>query len=87
MENNTFVSIQSFMTLHLINDIPVKRNRDTNKLFATVDGEPMKVQQSIDGSKPMTILVKEKGSASKIDDCCLINYDPTKGAETVFTVK
>ena len=79
----TFVTLKQFSEIHLVKSLEIKRNPSTGKLFATVDGTPMKCEQEIDLSMPMTILVEEDGDASNLDDCCLINYTPTEVVGTV----
>lgn len=85
MTNNTFVSLEEFKALHLVNSISIKRNKETNKLFAVVGTEVCRVQQDIDSNKPVCVLIEEGGDPSSLDNCCLINYDPDKGAETIMT--
>lgn len=85
MANNMFVSLEEFKSLHLVSTVLIKRNKETNKLFAVVGTEVMRVQQDIDSSKAVCILVEEGGDPSSLDNCCLINYDPDKGAETIMT--
>lgn len=86
MENNSFLSLEDFKVLHNVSAINVKRNKETGKLFAVVGTETMRVQQSLDPKLPMTILVSEGGDASDLDSCCLVNYDPERGAEVVFSI-
>ena len=83
MTNNTFVTLEEFKSLHLVSTISIKRNKETNKLFAVVGSEIMRVQQDIDSNKPVCILIEEGGDPSNLDTCCIINFDPDKGAVLV----
>lgn len=85
MTNNTFVSLEEFKSLHLVSMINIKRNKETNKLFAVVGTAICRVQQDIDSSKPVCVLVEEGGDPSDLNSCCIINFDPDKGAELVAT--
>lgn len=80
------MSLEDFKSLHNTSSISIKRNKETSKLFAVIGTETMRVQQSLDPKLPMTILVNEGTDATELDNCCLINYDPEKGAEVVFNV-
>lgn len=85
MTNNMFVSLEEFKSLHLVSTVLIKRNKETNKLFAVVGTTICRVQQDIDSNKPVCVLVEEGGDPSNLDSCCIINYDPDKGAELVAT--
>lgn len=82
---NTFVSLEEFKALHLVTSISIKRNRESGKLFAVVGNGVMRVQQDIDSTKNVCILIEEEGDPSDLNTCCIINYDPDKGAELVAT--
>lgn len=86
MENNSFIALEDFKVLHSVSAINVKRNKETGKLFAVVGTENFRVQQNLDPKLPMTILVTDGNDGTDLDSCCLVNYDPEKGAETVFSI-
>ena len=80
----TFLTLKQFGELHLVKSLDIKPNHKTKKIFASVDGQVMKVQQDIDTTQPMSILVEDDGDPANLNDCCLVNYTPT---ETIATVQ
>ena len=81
-----FVSTEEFKALHMVSSLGLRRNKETGKLFVDVGGSCMKMQQDFDKNKPATILVEAGGDPSNLDHCCLINYDPSKGAEDLGSI-
>jgi len=93
-----FQSIQQFKGAHGITHIDVVRNPNSNKLFCSADnGSNYRAQQDIDGKAPMIFLIPETGdtdannvalTADQVGpaNACLVNYDPTKRAEPVFSL-
>ena len=58
------------------NSIEILVNKNTNKLFAACsNGKNIKVEQAIDVTKPMVVLVEE----GELDNACIINK--REGAE------
>lgn len=66
--------------------IEVLRNLSTTKLFMSIDGVNYRVQQSIDNALPMKVLVPLVDGVADYENGCLVNVDPNKGADSVFTL-
>jgi hypothetical protein len=81
VEGVTFLSVDQFKNEIGVTKFEVLRNPNTNKLFMTDGGsQNFKVQQSINGSLPMKMLIPN----NNLDEACLVNVKP--GAEVQFTL-
>jgi hypothetical protein len=77
-----FLTINEFKTKVGATSMKILKNPKTSKLFLAGDnGQNYKVQQAIDGSKEMKILVPESGD---IADACLTNVKA--GAVEIFSI-
>lgn len=82
MENNVkFLTIEQFKSAVGATEMRVLKNKKTNKLFLSAsNGETFKVEQAIDPTKEMKVLVED----NDIANACLVNV--SNSAETVFTL-
>jgi hypothetical protein len=81
MESIKFMTVVQFKEQIGVSSLTVLKNPKTDKLFlSTESGDCYKVQQDIDSSKEMKMLVKD----GDISDACLVNVNG--GAETQFTL-
>lgn len=79
--NVSFLTIGQFKEQVGASSIQVLRNKKTGKLFMSADtGETYKVEQDIDPSKEIKVLVPE----GDITEACLVNING--GAEEVFSL-
>jgi hypothetical protein len=76
----TFMSVEEFKGQVGATSMEVLRNPKTGKLFMSAAGSTYRVQQDIDNSGEMRMLVPEEGIA----DACLVNV--SGGAETQFSL-
>ena len=75
------MSIRAFKAQLGCESIQILRNPKTNKLFASLDtGGNIKVEQAIDTSKDMVVLVED----GNLTDACIINKRET--AEILATL-
>ena len=82
VEQVTFMSVNQFKEQVGVTKFEVLRNPKTSKLFLAGDnGENYKVEQAIDKSKEMKMLVPDEGG---LTEACLINIKP--GATVQFTL-
>jgi len=65
----TFMSISEFKNATGSLALEVIKNPNTDKLFLTNGTNKWKVQQSIDNTLPMSILIQD----DNMEDCCLVN--------------
>lgn len=80
-DNVKFLTIEQFKSAIGADSAKVLKNHKTGKLFLSAsNGESYKVQQDIDPSKEMKVLVADED----ITESCLINV--SSQAETVFTI-
>ena len=81
MEKISFITVSEFKEQIGTASVQVLKNKKTGKLFLTADnGDCYKVQQDIDNSLDMKMLIKD----DNISDACLVNV--SGGAETVFSL-
>ena len=82
MDNNIkFMTVSEFKAQINATTLEVKQNPKTDKLFLVTEaGNCYRVQQDIDSSKEMKILIED----DNISDACLVNVNG--GAQTVFTL-
>ena len=81
MEKISFITVSEFKEQIGTASVQVLKNKKTGKLFLTADnGDCYKVQQDIDNSFDMKMLIKD----DNISDACLVNV--SGGAETVFSL-
>ena len=66
--------------------IEVLRNKATNKLFMSIGGANYRVQANIDNNLPIKVLVPVEDGAADYDNACLVNVDPSKGADNIFSL-
>ena len=81
MDKVRFLTINEFKTQIEAESIDVLHNTKTGKLFMSANGETFKVQQDIDSSKEMKVLIPE---GEGLSEACLVNV--SAGAETKFTL-
>lgn len=75
----TFLSIEDFKAMFSATSVAIKRNTETNKLYALTNNSIIfKVQQDIDPAKPMKYMIPE-GTEEK--DGCIVNVTES---ETLF---
>ena len=80
-ENITFITVEEFKAQIGTTSMQVLKSPKTDKLFlATAEGDCYKVQQDIDGSKPMKMLIKD----GDLSEACLVNING--GAKEVFSL-
>lgn len=76
-----FMSINQFKESIGATEIQVLRNTKTGKLFMSAsNGESYKVEQAIDSTKDMRVLVAD----GNLTDACLVNV--SGGAEEMFSI-
>jgi hypothetical protein len=81
-EEVRFLSVDEFKSQNNLEAFHLKYNQESKKHFiAAPDGRTWKAQGDIDPKKPIQFIVAK--SAKTLDEACLINYDDTKGAQTV----
>lgn len=81
MENIKFMTVSQFKAQLNVTSLTVLKSPKTGKLFlSTENGDCYKVQQDIDSSAEMKMLIKD----DNISDACLVNV--SGGAETQFTL-
>jgi hypothetical protein len=81
MENITFMTVSQFKEQIGSTSMQVLKSPKTQKLFlSTESGDCYKVQQDIDSTKDMKMLIKD----GQLSDACLVNVNG--GAEEVFTL-
>ena len=81
MESIKFLTVEQFKVQIGATSIKVLKNKTTNKLFLSTDnGDCYKVEQAIDPSKEMKMLIKD----DNISDACLVNVNG--GAEEMFSL-
>lgn len=89
MQSNVqFLTVQEFKN-HVASDdstIEVLRNKETNKLFMSLEGQNYRVQGDISNTLPIKVLVPITDGVSDYDNACLVNVDPSKGAEEMFSL-
>lgn len=79
--NVEFISVAEFKSQTNTPKFEVLRNKKTDKLFVALpNGATMRCQQDFDPKKPVQFIV-DKGAS--ITEACLINYDDTKGADSI----
>ena len=66
--------------------IEVLRNKSTDKLFMNIGDQNFRVQGNIDESLPIRVLVPVVDGVTDLANSCLINIDPSKGAENIFSL-
>ena len=66
--------------------IEVLRNKATGKLFMSLGGSNYRVQATIDNNLPIKVLVPIEDGAADYDNACLVNVDPSTGADNVFSL-
>lgn len=81
MESIKFMTVSQFKQQVGATNLQVLKSPKTGKLFLTTEsGDCYKVQQDIDNSKDMKMLIKD----DVISDACLVNV--SGGAKTVFSL-
>lgn len=81
MEKITFITVEQFKEQVGTTSMQVLKSPKTNKLFlSTAEGDCYKVQQDIDGSKEMKMLIKD----GDLSEACLVNI--SGGAEEMFSL-
>lgn len=81
MESIKFLTVKQFKAQIGVSSLKVLKNEKTGKLFLSTDtGDCYKVEQAIDSSKEMKMLIKD----DNISDACLVNV--SGGATEVFTL-
>ena len=76
----TFMSVGDFKEQVGASTIEVLKNPKTDKLFLSAGGNTYRVQQNIDKTEEMRMLIPEEGIA----EACLVNV--SGGAETQFSL-
>tara|TARA_R110000796_G_scaffold231853_3_gene349904 strand:+ start:16242 stop:16511 length:270 start_codon:yes stop_codon:yes gene_type:complete len=61
-------------------------NKATEKKFMSLAGQNYRVQGDIDNTLPIKVLVPLEDGVRDYDNACLVNVDPNKGADTVFSL-
>lgn len=80
-ENVAFMTVAQFKDQIGAASLSVLRNPNTNKLWmVTEGGANYKVQQDIDNTKDIRVLIPE----NDLDQACLVNVDG--GAEAIFSL-
>lgn len=70
MSEVSFITVQSFKERVGTTGITILKNKKTEKLFMSTDnGDTYRVQNDIDQSKDIRVLIPETG----IEDACLVN--------------
>lgn len=77
----SFITVDEFKEQLGVSSIQVLKNPKTGKIFASAGGNAYKVQQDINPSEDMKVLVPE---GAGLDEACLINV--AGGAEEQFSV-
>jgi len=81
MENIKFITVDAFKAQVGTTSLNVLKSSKTNKMFlASDDGTCYRVQQDIDNTKEMKILVQD----GDYSNACLVNVK--NGAEEVFSI-
>lgn len=81
MPDVKFITVSDFKKQTGVLEFQVLKNKKTDKLFVALpDGGTMRCQQDFDPKKPIQFIVDE---GADIREACLINYDNTKGADSV----
>lgn len=83
-----FLKLPAFKSSFGLTTLEVlRRNENTPQqttFVVTDSGDTFKAQAQLDLSKPMCVIVdKDDLSNVTLADCCLINYDDTKGAKSL----
>tara|TARA_R110000796_G_scaffold231853_3_gene349903 strand:+ start:15563 stop:15835 length:273 start_codon:yes stop_codon:yes gene_type:complete len=86
--NVAFLTVSEFKqaTGNSTANIEVLRNKSTNCLFMALSGVNYRVEQAIDNSLPIKVLVPIEAGVNDYANACLVNVDPSKGADTVFSL-
>lgn len=66
--------------------LEVLRNKATGKLFMSLGDTNYRVQADISNTQPIKVLVPKEDGVADYDNACLVNVDPTKGAENIFSL-
>lgn len=87
-ETANFLTVNEFKsaTGNSTETIEVLRNKATGKLFMSIGGANYRVQADIDNTAPIKVLVPVEDGARDYENACLVNVDPSKGAEEVFSL-
>lgn len=81
-EKVRFLTIDQFKTEIGASSLEVLKNKKSGKLFMSAsNGDTFKVEQAINPSKEMKVLVPEDGG---LEEACLINING--GAEAQFSI-
>jgi|VirMetMinimDraft_7_1064189.scaffolds.fasta_scaffold01398_2 hypothetical protein len=88
LNTSRFLSVSEFKsaTNNVDSTITVLRNKATDKLFMSLGDDNYRVQASITNALPIKVLVPVVDGVSDYANACLINVDPSKGAESVFSL-
>jgi len=86
--NVSFITVDEFKNIVGSSDstIDVLRNKETGKLFMSLEGQNYRVQADIDNTLPIKVLIPVNDGVSDYDNACLINVDPSKGADEMFSL-
>lgn len=85
--NAKFFEVPAFKSaVGAVGGLDVLRNKATGKLFMSLDGVNYRVQGDIDSKLPMKVLVPEVDGVLDYENSCLVNIDPTKGADNIFSL-
>ena len=83
-----FITVGEFKNIVGSEDstIDVLRNKETGKLFMSLEGQNYRVQGDIDNNLPIKVLIPVEDGVKDYDNACLVNVDPSKGADEIFSL-
>jgi len=83
-----FITVSEFKNIVGSEDstIDVLRNKETGKLFMSLEGQNYRVQGDIDNNLPIKVLIPVEDGVKDYDNACLVNVDPSKGADELFSL-